>query len=198
MLKRLFDILVSGIMLVLLSPVFLVFALRIKGYDHGPVFYRGTRTGLHGKQFRIYKFRSMVVDAEKTGVMSTSKNDDRITPVGHFLRNTKLDELPQLINVFVGDMSFVGPRPEVKKFTDLYTDEEKVLLNIRPGMTDYASIWNIDEGEVLKDSQDPDGDYFRLIRPEKIRLQLKYYNEMSLWTDIKILLLTARKMVLKY
>jgi lipopolysaccharide/colanic/teichoic acid biosynthesis glycosyltransferase len=114
------------------------------------------------------------------------------------LRKTKLDELPQLINVFKGDMSFVGPRPEVKKFTDIYTDEEKVLLNIRPGITDYTSIWNVDEGEVLKDSTDPDGDYARLIRPEKIRLQLKYYNEVSLWTDLKILFLTARKIFLKY
>jgi lipopolysaccharide/colanic/teichoic acid biosynthesis glycosyltransferase len=198
MAKRLFDIILSGLGLVILSPVILFLALFIKFHDWGPVYYRGERTGLHGKMFRMYKFRTMIVDAEKTGVASTSKNDDRITPVGHFLRKSKLDELPQLINVFLGDMSFVGPRPEVKKFTDIYTDEEKVLLNIRPGITDYASIWNVDEGEVLKDSTDPDGDYARLIRPEKIRLQLKYYNEVSLWTDLKILFFTARKMFLRY
>lgn len=197
MLKRFFDILVSGIALVVLSPIFLIFAWRIKSYDRGPVYYRGARTGLHGKIFRIYKFRSMIVDAEKTGVSSTSKEDSRITPVGHLLRKTKLDELPQLINVFVGDMSIVGPRPEVQKFTDMYVGEEKKLLDIRPGITDYASIWNVDEGEVLKDSKDPDGDYARLIRPEKIRLQLKYYHEMSLFTDIKIIYLTARKVLLK-
>lgn len=197
MLKRLFDLIVSCIALVLLSPILLIFAWRIKSFDKGPVFYRGERVGLHGHIFRIYKFRSMIVDAEKTGVSSTSKGDSRITPVGHLLRKTKLDELPQLINVFMGDMSIVGPRPEVKKFTDMYEGEEKRLLDIRPGITDYASIWNSDEGEILKDSKDPDGDYARLIRPEKLRLQLKYYHEMSLWVDIKIMFLTARKILLK-
>ena len=197
MLKRLFDIIVSGFALILFSPVFLVFAWRIKSFDNGPVFYRGERTGLKGKMFRIYKFRSMIIDAEKTGVSSTTDEDPRITPVGRLLRRTKLDELPQLINVFIGDMSIVGPRPEVKRFTDMYTDDEKVLLNIRPGITDYASIWNSDEGEILKDSKDPDGDYLRLLRPEKIRLQLKYYHEMSLWTDLKIIYLTALKIFLK-
>src|SRR3989344_1462262 len=195
--KRIFDILVSGIALIILSPVFLIFAWRIKSHDKGPVYYRGARVGLHGQIFRIYKFRSMIVDAEKTGVSSTSKEDSRITPVGHLLRRTKLDELPQLINVFVRDMSIVGPRPEVKKFTDLYEGEEKKILDIRPGITDYASIWNVDEGEILKDSQDPDGDYARLIRPEKMRLQLKYYKEMSILTDLKIIYLTARKILLK-
>ena len=150
MLKRLFDIIVSGFALILFSPVFLVFAWRIKSFDNGPVFYRGERTGLKGKMFRIYKFRSMVVDAEKTGVLSTAKEDSRIIPIGKFLRKTKLDELPQLVNVFIGDMSIVGPRPEVKRFTDMYNNEEKKLLNIRPGITDYASIWNSDEGEILK------------------------------------------------
>jgi len=137
----------------------------------------------------------MIVDAEKTGVLSTSKEDIRVTPIGKLIRKTKIDELPQLINVLKGEMSMVGPRPEVKRFTDLYTDEEKVLLNIKPGITDYASIWNVDEAEVLKGSQDPDKDYFEKIRPEKIRLQLKYYKEKSLWTDIKIIFLTIKKMM---
>lgn len=197
MLKRIFDIIASSIALILLSPLFLYFAIRIKRYDHGPVFYRGERVGLHGQIFHIYKFRSMIVNAEKTGVSSTSKEDSRITPVGHLLRKTKADELPQLINVFTGNMSIVGPRPEVKKFTDMYAGEEKKLLDIRPGITDYASIWNSDEGEILKDSKDPDGDYARLIRPEKIRLQLKYYREMSFFTDVKIIFLTARKIIFK-
>lgn len=136
----------------------------------------------------------MIIDAEKTGVLSTSKKDSRITPIGRFIRKTKIDELPQLINILKGEMSIVGPRPEVKRFTDLYTDEEKILLDLLPGMTDYASIWNADEGEILKNSQDPDKDYFEKIRPEKIRLQMKYYKEMSLWTDIKIIFLTLKKL----
>lgn len=196
MIKRLFDIFFSAMGLLILSPFLITIALLIKLHDWGPVFYRGERVGLNGKIFRIYKFRSMIINAEKTGVSSTSKEDSRITPVGKFIRKYKIDELSQLLNVFVGDMSLVGPRPEVKKFTDLYTEEEKILLKIRPGITDYASIWNVDEGEFLKDSQDPDKDYFEKIRPEKIRLQLKYYKEMSLLTDIKIIFLTLKKMLL--
>ena len=195
MLKRLFDLLLSSVGLVLLSPVILVLAFLIKLHDRGPVFYRGERVGRGGTIFRIYKFRSMVVNAEKTGVSSTTKEDPRVTPIGRFLRKTKLDELPQLLNVFSGQMSIVGPRPEVKKFTDLYDDKEKVLLELRPGITDYASLWDINEAEVLAGSSDPDKDYMEKIRPEKIRLQLKYWRERSLWTDIKIVLLTIRKML---
>jgi len=195
MLKRLFDLLLSSVGLVLLSPVILVLALLIKLHDRGPVFYRGERVGRGGTIFRIYKFRSMVVNAEKTGVSSTAKEDPRITPIGRFLRKTKLDELPQLLNVLTGEMSIVGPRPEVKKFTDLYTNEEKALLTLRPGITDYASLWDINEAEVLAGSSDPDKDYLEKIRPEKIRLQLKYERERSLLTDIKIILLTIRKML---
>ena len=195
MLKRLFDLLLSSVGLILLSPVILVLAFLIKLHDRGPVFYRGERVGRGGTIFRIYKFRSMVVNAEKTGVSSTTKEDPRVTPIGRFLRKTKLDELPQLLNVFSGQMSIVGPRPEVKKFTDLYDDKEKVLLELRPGITDYASLWDINEAEVLAGSSDPDKDYMEKIRPEKIRLQLKYWRERSLWTDIKIVLLTIRKML---
>ena len=195
MLKRLFDLLLSSVGLVLLSPVILVLALLIKLHDRGPVFYRGERVGRGDTIFRIYKFRSMVVNAEKTGVSSTTKEDPRVTPIGRFLRKTKLDELPQLLNVFSGQMSIVGPRPEVKKFTDLYDDKEKVLLELQPGITDYASLWDINEAEVLAGSSDPDKDYMEKIRPEKIRLQLKYWRERSLWTDIKIVLLTIRKML---
>ena len=195
MLKRLFDLLLSSVGLILLSPVILVLALLIKLHDRGPVFYRGERVGRGDTIFRIYKFRSMVVNAEKTGVSSTTKEDPRVTPIGRFLRKTKLDELPQLLNVFSGQMSIVGPRPEVKKFTDLYDDKEKVLLELRPGITDYASLWDINEAEVLAGSSDPDKDYMEKIRPEKIRLQLKYERERSLWTDIKIVLLTIRKML---
>lgn len=195
--KRLFDVVLSVIGVLVLSPAFLVIIYCIKSEDGGPIFYRGERVGLHGKPFRIFKFRTMVVDAEKLGASSTSDDDPRITKIGRFLRKYKLDELPQLINVLLGDMSLVGPRPEVKKFTDLYTEEEKAILTVRPGITDWASIWNPDEGALLAGSKDPDKDYFEKIRPEKIRLQLKYVRERSFLTDIKIIALTLKTILMK-
>jgi lipopolysaccharide/colanic/teichoic acid biosynthesis glycosyltransferase len=191
--KRLFDIVVSEILILLLSPFMILLALRIKLYDGGPVFYRGLRTGLGGKPFRIFKFRTMVLDAERFGPSTTASNDPRITPIGRFLRRYKLDEIPQLFNVFLGQMSFVGPRPEVPSFTDLYTDEEKALLSLRPGITDWASIWNRDEGAVIAASgiEDADAAYALLIRPTKLRLQLRYLRERSFWIDIKILFRTV-------
>jgi lipopolysaccharide/colanic/teichoic acid biosynthesis glycosyltransferase len=190
MIKRLFDIVAATIGLVMLSPVFIWTAWRIKSEDSGPVFYRGVRVGLHGEPFRIYKFRTMIVDAEKLGASSTSNDDFRITRIGNKLRKYKLDELPQLINVLVGDMSFVGPRPEVKYYTDKYTEEEKAILTVRPGITDWASIWNADEGTVLSGADDPDKAYEELIRPTKLKLQLKYVKEQSFWVDLKIIFLT--------
>jgi len=190
MIKRLFDIVGSAGGLILLSPLLLWISWRIKREDNGPVFYRGDRVGLNGRMFRIYKFRSMVVDAEKRGASSTSDDDERITKIGKSLRKYKLDELPQLINVLRGDMSLVGPRPEVKKFVDLYTDEEKAILTVRPGITDWASIWNADEGSVLAGAVDPDKAYEELIRPTKLKLQLKYVRERSIWVDLKIIFLT--------
>ncbi len=197
MIKRTVDILCCVVGLIVFGPALLLFARSIKREDHGPVFYRGERIGLHGKPFRIFKFRTMVVDAEKLGASSTSDDDERITKIGRFLRRYKLDELPQLINVLIGDMSLVGPRPEVKKFTDLYTDEEKMILTIRPGITDWASIWNPDEGAILAGSTDPDRDYLEKIRPEKIRLQLKYVRERSFWTDLRIIILTLKTILIK-
>jgi lipopolysaccharide/colanic/teichoic acid biosynthesis glycosyltransferase len=197
MAKRLFDIAAAAVGLLFLSPILFFIALRIRQEDGGPVFYRGERVGLHGQPFRIIKFRTMVVDAEKLGASSTSDDDARITRIGSFLRKYKLDELPQLFNVLVGDMSLVGPRPEVKKFTDLYTDEEKVILTVRPGITDWASLWNPDEGALLKGSVDPDKDYMEKIRPEKIRLQLKCVREPSFWTDVKIIFLTLKTILIK-
>ncbi len=193
--KRAFDIVASALGLVLLSPLLGAVALAIKLEDGGPVFYRGERVGLGGRSFRIYKFRSMVVDAEKRGASSTAKNDSRITRTGAFIRSGKIDELPQLINVLVGDMSLVGPRPEVRKFTDLYTEEEKAILSVRPGITDWASIWNCDEAAVLAGAADPDQAYFELIRPKKLRLQLKYVRERSMATDLRIIWLTLLAVV---
>jgi len=137
----------------------------------------------------------MVVDAERQGASSTSDDDTRITRIGKFLRKYKLDELPQLINVLKGDMSIVGPRPEVKKFTDLFSEEEKAILTVRPGITDWASIWNSDEGSFLAGAKDPDRMYFELVRPTKIKLQLKYVRESSMKTDLKIILLTLLAIV---
>ena len=194
---RIFNVFFAGAGLVLLSPLLIGIAFLIKVEDGGAFFYRGLRVGIYGDPFLIFKFRTMVVDAEKVGASSTSDDDQRITRIGRYLRKYKLDELPQLINVLLGDMSLVGPRPEVKKFTDLYTEEEKAILTVRPGITDWASIWNPDEGAILAGSTDPDRDYLEKIRPEKIRLQLKYVRERTFWTDIKIILLTLKTIIMK-
>jgi lipopolysaccharide/colanic/teichoic acid biosynthesis glycosyltransferase len=189
--KRFFDIAAATLGLVLLSPFLLWIAWLIRREDGGPVFYRGVRVGLHGSPFRIYKFRTMVVDAEKLGASSTSEDDLRITGIGKFLRKYKLDELPQLINVLIGNMSIVGPRPEVRRYTDMYTQEEKAILTVRPGITDWASIWNADEGAVLTESEDPEKAYLELIRPKKLKLQMKYVREQSFRVDLKIIFLTV-------
>jgi lipopolysaccharide/colanic/teichoic acid biosynthesis glycosyltransferase len=198
MLKRLFDITLSFIGLLVLFPLFVVIAVLIKLNSKGPVFYRGVRVGLRGRLFRMYKFRTMVVDAEKLGGPSTPADDPRITRIGRFLRRRgKLDELPQLINVLEGDMSLVGPRPEVPQYVALYTDEEKAVLRVRPGLTDYASVWNSNEGEILRGSQDPEKDYMEKIKPEKIRLQLKYVKNHSFWVDLTIILQTLKVVIWK-
>lgn len=192
MVKRLFDIIVSGIGLIFLGPAFLLLAIAVKLNSSGPVFYRGVRVGRFGASFKIYKFRSMVADAEKKGAASTSNTDMRVTSVGHFIRKFKFDEFSQLINVFLGDMSLVGPRPEVQKFVDMYTEEEKLILTVRPGITDWSSIKFHNEGDIIEASGIADADeaYARLIRPEKLRLQLKYVRERSIGIDIKIVVCT--------
>ncbi len=198
MLKRVFDIWLALFGLLIFALPLCLIAVLIKVEDGGPVFYRGRRVGRHGQPFFIFKFRSMVVNAEKIGASSTSDDDARITRIGKLLRKLKLDELPQLFNVLSGDMSFVGPRPEVQKFVDMYTEEEKAILTLRPGITDWASLWNADEGKVLAGSKDPDGDYLRLIRPQKLKYQLKYVRERNLWVDICIIAATAWLVVEKF
>jgi lipopolysaccharide/colanic/teichoic acid biosynthesis glycosyltransferase len=190
MMKRGFDFVSSLVGLILASPVLLVIAILIKKEDGGPVFYRGVRVGRFGKPFRIFKFRTMVVNAEKLGGPSTADDDPRISKVGKSIRKFKLDELPQLINVLKGEMSIVGPRPEVQMYVDMFTEEEEAILNVRPGITDWASIWNPDEGAILAGSPDPEKTYMEKIRPEKIRLQLKYVEEKSLWVDFEIIVRT--------
>lgn len=188
--KRIFDICFSFFVLSAFSPFFLLIALIIKLNDFGVVFYKAQRVGLNGKVFRMLKFRTMVVNADRIGASSTTRSDPRITGIGRFLRKTKLDEFPQFINVFIGNMSIVGPRPDVKKFTDLFTEEEKTILSVKPGITDWASVWNSDEGKILEGTEDPDKAYMELIWPEKKLLQLKYVRERSFLTDIKIIWLT--------
>ena len=192
--KRVFDIIFSFLGLVILSPVFLVILTLIKLEDGGPVFYRGVRIGRLGKPFRIFKFRTMVVHADKIGGPSTADDDSRITKVGRIIRKYKLDEIPQLINVLRGEMSFVGPRPEVQYYVNMFTEEEKAILSVRPGITDWASIWNPAEGAVLAGSPDPEETYMEKIRPEKIRLQLKYVGEHSFLTDLEIIFKTVTRL----
>ena len=194
MLKRLFDIIFSFLGLVITLPLLILIAILIKLDSRGPVFYRGKRVGRYGKQFRIFKFRTMVPNAEKLGGPSTAADDQRLTRIGNFLKKYQLDELPQLINVLKGEMSLVGPRPEVKMYVDMLSSEEKnKIFSIRPGMTDLASLWNFHEGEILKGSADPEKTYLEKIRPQKIRLQLKYVEKHSFWLDVKIIFKTILK-----
>jgi lipopolysaccharide/colanic/teichoic acid biosynthesis glycosyltransferase len=187
--KRLFDFFFSFISLTLFSLLFIVVVIAIKRESNGSVFYRGIRSGINGKPFRIFKFCSMVPNAERIGGPSTGLNDPRLTKLGTFLRKYKLDELPQLINVLKGDMSIVGPRPQVEEYTKLYNDEEKIILSVKPGITDYASIRFINLDQILGDAN-VDEKYLREIEPEKNKLRIKYVQEQSFWTDLKIIGLT--------
>ena len=192
--KRCLDLLLSLLALVALSPILAAIAYRIRRESPGPVCYRGRRVGLGGEIFRIYKFRTMVVDAEALGGPTTAGDDPRLTPLGKVLRRYKLDELPQLCNVVKGEMSLVGPRPEVVEKVARYSSEERKILDLRPGITDWASIWNADEGAAIAGHRDADQAYEQLIRPTKIRLQLLYREQASLWTDAKIMFYTLIKL----
>jgi lipopolysaccharide/colanic/teichoic acid biosynthesis glycosyltransferase len=189
--KRLFDILFSLIGFILLLPVLLIFMFLIWKQDFKSPFYVAPRVGKKGKLFTMVKLRSMVANADKNGVDSTASSDMRITQVGHTIRKYKLDEISQLWNVLIGDMSFVGPRPNVQRDVALYTNLEKNLLSVRPGITDISSIVFSDEGEILKDSEDPDLEYNQLIRPWKSRLSLIYIENSSFLLNIKLIFLTA-------
>jgi len=181
----------AGVSLALLSPVLLVISAAIKLDSRGPVFFKGRRVGLMGRPFGMIKFRTMVVDAERLGGSSTPEDDPRITRVGKTLRRYKLDELPQLWNVLIGEMSFVGPRPQVQWAVDLYTEEEREILGVRPGITDDASVRFANEAEILKGSKDPDRDYIEKIHPEKMRLSLEYVRNRSFSGDLSIIARTA-------
>lgn len=191
MLKRLLDVTASGVGLVLASPVLLPVMFLVWWQDRHSPFYIAPRVGKNDRPFKMVKLRSMVINADKSGVDSTSANDNRITAVGQFIRRYKLDELTQLWNVFKGDMSLVGPRPNVKRETDLYTPVERKLLDVKPGITDISSIVFSDEGDILKDQPDPDIAYNQLIRPGKSMLGLLYIENQSVWLDIKLCFLTV-------
>ena len=185
--KRLFDVVASTAGLLLLSPLLLLLALWITLDSVGPVLYAAPRVGKGGRLFRMYKFRTMVINADRIGGSSTPDDDPRITRVGRILRRYKLDELPQLLNVLNGTMSLVGPRPQVQWAVDLYTPEQREVLTVSPGITDYASIHFPNEGEILRGSADPDRDYMEKIHPEKMRLSLEYVRRRSLGTDVAVL-----------
>jgi len=187
--KRLFDIIASAIGIAVLSPLLIIVAIIVKR-DGGPALYRGKRVGINGNLFDMLKFRTMVINAEKLGPSSTAGDDPRITKIGAMLRKYKLDELPQFINVFKGEMSIVGPRPQVKWEVDNYTQEEREVLKVRPGITDPASLKFRNEGEILRGSKDPDADYRRLIHPEKMRLSIDYVRNRSFLSDMKFILQT--------
>ena len=195
--KRIFDILVSFFGLLGCSPLLAAVALWIKLDSPGPVFYRGKRAGRNGRPFGIFKFRSMVVHADKIGGPSTSGDDPRVTRSGRFIRGCKLDEISQLINVLRGDMSLVGPRPEVVHKVEQFNEEARQTLTIRPGITDWASIWNSDEGGVLAGAPDPDEVYEKVIFPTKLKLQLYYLKNRSFFGDIKIIFYTFLRIVRK-
>jgi lipopolysaccharide/colanic/teichoic acid biosynthesis glycosyltransferase len=171
---RTLDFLFSFLGLILLSPFFLLIALFVKLSSIGPVLYKQSRIGLHGAEFNVYKFRTMLMNSDKLGLITVGGRDPRITPIGYYLRKYKLDELPQLINVLTGDMSLVGPRPEVKKYVDLYNHEQSKVLSIRPGITDWASIYYRDENEILGKSTDPEKDYIEKVMPDKLKCNLIY------------------------
>ncbi len=187
---RFFDIVFSGLGLIILSPLFLILYILIRMESKGGGFYAQERIGKEGKPFKLYKFRSMRKDADKGSLITIGGKDPRITRTGYFIRKYKLDELPQLWNVFVGDMSLVGPRPEVEKYTRLYTEEQRKVLSVKPGITDWASIEYVDENEILGKAEDPDKAYIEQIMPDKIRYNMKYIENKSVKEYFKIIFTT--------
>jgi lipopolysaccharide/colanic/teichoic acid biosynthesis glycosyltransferase len=187
----LLDYVFSLIGLIILSPVFLLVALLVKLTSKGPVFFRQNRVGKDGRDFKVYKFRTMYTDADKKGLLTVGGKDKRVTSVGYYLRKFKLDELPQLLNVLAGDMSLVGPRPEVRKYVDLYTIEQRKVLSVRPGITDYASIEYRNENDLLATATNPEEMYVEDIMPKKIALNFNYINNRSVKTYFEIIFKTV-------
>lgn len=193
--KRLFDIFFSLLGLAILLVPFMLISLIIVLDSRGGIFYRQVRVGKKGKDFKLFKFRSMRTNADKAGLLTVGGRDNRITRVGYYIRKYKVDELPQLINVLIGDMSLVGPRPEVRKYVDMYTAEQLKVLDAKPGITDYASIEYSNENEILGKADDPEKVYIEEIMPAKLRLNLKYISDQGLVTDLKIIFKTIAKIL---
>ena len=188
--KRLFDILFSLIVLTIGLPFALIIALLIVTDSKGRVLYKQSRVGRNNVDFQLYKFRTMCTGADKGSLITVGGDDARITKVGRFLRKFKIDEFPQFLNILKGEMSIVGPRPEVRKYVDMYTPEQMRVLSVRPGLTDYASIRYVNENELLATSPDPEKTYIEEIMPDKLNLNLKYIDEQSIWVDMKIMMQT--------
>lgn len=195
--KRIFDMIASGCGLIVLSPIFIVIAIWVKLDSKGPVFYRQIRVGKDNKDFRLFKFRSMKIGADRQGLITVGGRDPRVTRSGYYIRKYKLDELPQLINVFIGDMSVVGPRPEVRKYVDLYTPGQMRVLSVRPGITDLASIRYRNENELLETVDDPETYYREVIMQDKLKINLEYVDNRSFWGDIKLIFATLYAVVAK-
>lgn len=195
--KRTFDLFASGLGLLLLSPLFLVLAVWIKFDSSGPVFYRQVRVGKGNRDFRLFKFRSMRVGSDQKGLITVGGHDPRVTRSGYYIRKYKLDELPQLLNVFIGDMSLVGPRPEVRKYVDLYTPEQMHVLDVRPGITDPASIRYRNENELLEQVDDPDKYYTDVIMQDKLQLNLEYVEKHSFRLDLQLIFKTFSEIIRK-
>jgi len=194
--KRSIDFILASVLTTIAFPFFLIFAVLIKFDSKGPVFYRGLRTGYHGKKFRIYKFRSMIINADRLGGGTTALNDSRITYLGKFLRKTKIDETPQLINILLGEMSFVGPRPELPMYTDKYQNLEKIILDVRPGITDFSSLHFINLDEIVGEFN-ADVIFENLVLNQKNQLRVKYVLEQNILVDLKIFFLTIIKVLNK-
>ncbi len=195
--KRTFDVIMSGLGLLCLSPLFLVLAVWIKCDSPGPVFYRQTRVGRGNRDFRLFKFRSMRPDSDRLGLITIGGHDPRVTRSGYYIRKYKLDEFPQLINVFLGDMSLVGPRPEVRKYVDLYTPEQMRVLDVRPGITSLASIRYRNENDILAAADDPDRAYIEQVMPDKLAIDLEYVGKANLRSDIALIFSTFREIIAK-
>ena len=193
--KRLFDIIASGCGLIILSPLFVILAIWVILDSEGPVFYRQVRVGYKNRDFRIFKFRSMRIGSDKGSLVTIGGRDPRVTRSGYFIRKFKFDELPQLINVFLGDMSLVGPRPEVRHYVNFWTEKQMHVLDVRPGITDPASIKFRNENELMENAEDPEDYYINVIMQEKIKLYLEYVENASFWYDIKLIFQTFKVII---
>lgn len=193
--KRIFDIIVAALFLVLLFPVFLIISLWVGIDSRGGIFYSQQRVGRNNKDFIMFKFRSMRPGADAAGLLTVGGRDPRVSKAGYYLRKSKLDELPQLINILKGDMSFVGPRPEVRKYVSLYNSEQMHVLSVRPGLTDFASLKYMDENDILEKSSDPEQTYIQEIMPKKLELNLQYIKKQSLLLDLGIILKTIGRII---